>query len=130
VRDAGNRADQASPHTDGRNGDAHPLRRSAADVRRVLAVGRFSYEKAMYLDDLTDGAIDVMLEHHAKMMSSLSIVPIFVLGGACRTADPDGNGFGGAPSIGYVVNISATTPSTDTLPVERQWVREFWSALG
>jgi hypothetical protein len=92
-------------------------------------VGRVSYEKAVYLDDLTDGAIDVILDHQAKKMSRLSIVPIFVLGGVYRTADPDGNAFGGARSIGYVVNISATTPSPDTLPAERQWVREFWSAL-
>ena len=91
--------------------------------------GVFSYEKAVYLDDLTDGAINVILEHQAKKMSPLSIVPIFVLGGAYRTADPDGNAFGGARSTGYVVNISATTPSPDTLPAERQWVREFWSAL-
>ena len=28
--------------------------------------GMYSYEKAVYLDDLTDGAIDVILEHHAR----------------------------------------------------------------
>jgi FAD/FMN-containing dehydrogenase len=111
------------------DGDADPLRRSAADVRRVRAVGRVFLREGGLPDDLTDGAINVILEHQAKKMSPLSIVPIFVLGGAYRTADPDGNAFGGARSIGYVVNISATTPSPDTLPAERQWVREFWSAL-
>jgi hypothetical protein len=90
--------------------------------------GVFSYEKPVYLDDLTDGAIDVILEHQAKKMSPLSFVPIFVMGGAYRTS-PDSNAFGGARSIGYVVNISATTASPDDLAAERQWVRDYWSAL-
>ena len=89
----------------------------------------YSYEKAVYLDDLTDGAIDAILEHQAKKMSPLSFVPIFVLGGAYRKADPDASAFGGSRGIGYVVNISATTPSPGNLEAEREWVRNYWSAL-
>jgi FAD/FMN-containing dehydrogenase len=91
--------------------------------------GMYSYEKAVYLDDLTDGAIDVILEHQAKKMSPLSFVPIFVLGGAYGRADPDASAFGGGRDISYVVNISATTPSPDDLAAEREWVRNYWSAL-
>jgi FAD/FMN-containing dehydrogenase len=91
--------------------------------------GVFSYEKAMYLDELSDGAIDVILEHQARKMSPLSFVPIFVLGGAYGAADPDANAFGGARTVRYVVNISATTPSPDDLAAEREWVRDYWSAL-
>ena len=90
--------------------------------------GMYSYEKAVYLDDLTDGAIDVILEHQAKN-SPLSFLPIFVMGGAYRQFDADGSAFGGRRDIGYVVNISATTPSPDDLPAERDWVRNYWSAL-
>jgi FAD/FMN-containing dehydrogenase len=91
--------------------------------------GMYSYEKAVYLDDLSDGAIEVILEHQARKMSPLSFVPIFVMGGAYRAVDPDANAFGGSRNIGYVVNISATTPSPDELPAERDWVRDYWSAL-
>jgi FAD/FMN-containing dehydrogenase len=91
--------------------------------------GMYSYEKAVYLDELTDGAIDVILEHQAKKVSPLSFVPIFVMGGRYGTADPNGSAFGGGRDIGYVVNISATTPSPDDLPAEREWVRNYWSAL-
>jgi hypothetical protein len=59
--------------------------------------GMYSYEKAVYLDDLTDDAIDVILEHQAKKMSPLSFVPIFVMGGAYKQADPDASAFGGGP---------------------------------
>jgi hypothetical protein len=41
-------------------------------------VARVSYEKAVYLDDLTDGAIDVILEHEAKKLSPLSVVVVLV----------------------------------------------------
>jgi hypothetical protein len=91
--------------------------------------GMYSYEKAVYLADLSDGAIDVILEHQAKKMSPLSFVPIFVMGGAYAKADPDASAFGGGRDIGYVVNISATSPSLEAFEAERDWARAYWSAL-
>jgi FAD/FMN-containing dehydrogenase len=91
--------------------------------------GMYAYEKAVYLDELTDGAIDAIVEHQPKKMSPLSFVPIFVLGGAYRRADGGGSAFGGSREIRYVVNVSATTPSPDGFDAEREWVRDYWSAL-
>jgi hypothetical protein len=91
--------------------------------------GMYAYEKAVYLDELTDGAIDVIVEHQPKKMSPLSFVPIFVLGGAYQRADSDGSAFGGSRDIRYVINISATTPTPDGFDEERAWVRDYWSAL-
>src|SRR6266702_6159968 len=53
--------------------------------------GVHAYEKALYVEDLTDGVIEVILEHQAKKIHPLSFVPIFVLGGAYANADPDGS---------------------------------------
>ena len=75
--------------------------------------GMHNYEKAVYLAELSDGAIDAILEHQAKKMSPLSFVPIFPLGGAYRKADDDASAFGGSRDIRYVVNISATAMSPD-----------------
>ena len=91
--------------------------------------GMHSYEKAVYLDDLTDGAIEVILQHQAKKISPLSFVPIFVMGGAYQKADPAASAFGGGRGIGYVLNISGSTPSPDDFAAERDWVRSYWSAL-
>jgi hypothetical protein len=91
--------------------------------------GLLSYEKAVYVDDLTDGVIDVIVEHQAKKMSPLSFVPIFNFGGAFRRMDEEATAFGGSRDIGYVINISATTPSPDEFDAERSWVRSYWSAL-
>jgi FAD/FMN-containing dehydrogenase len=91
--------------------------------------GLHSYEKAVYLEELTDGAIDTILVHQAKKMSPLSIVPIFVMGGAYSRVDADACAFGGSRDIRYIVNISASTPSPADFEAERAWVRAYWSAL-
>jgi FAD/FMN-containing dehydrogenase len=91
--------------------------------------GLYAYEKAVYLEELTDGVIDAILEHQPKKMSPLSFVPIFVLDGAYARADSDASAFGGSRSIRYVINISAQTPEAGNYEAERSWVRDYWSAL-
>jgi FAD/FMN-containing dehydrogenase len=91
--------------------------------------GLHSYEKAVYLDEMSDGAIEAILEHQSRKMSPLSFVPIMVMGGAYARADSDATAFGGRRTIQYVVSISATTPTADGFEAERQWVRDYWSAL-
>ena len=91
--------------------------------------GLHSYEKAIYVDDLADGVIDAIVEHQARKMSPLSFVPIFNFGGAFRRVDEEATAFGGSRDTGYVINISATTPSPDEFDAERSWVRAYWSAL-
>jgi FAD/FMN-containing dehydrogenase len=91
--------------------------------------GGHAYEKAVYLDRLSDAAIDVILEHEARKVAPLSFLPIFVLGGAYARVPDDSSAFGGRRSVGYVVNISGVTFTADGFDAERQWVRDFWSAL-
>jgi hypothetical protein len=91
--------------------------------------GLHSYEKSVYVDDLTDGVIDAIVEHQAKKMSPLSFVPIFNFGGAFRRVDDEATAFGGSRDTGYVINISATALSPDDFDAERSWVRDYWSAL-
>ena len=91
--------------------------------------GMHSYEKAVYLNELSDGAIDTILDHQAKKMSPLSLVPIFVLGGKYGRTPTDSSAFGGSRNIRYVINISGTTPDPAMYEAERAWVRDYWSAL-
>lgn len=91
--------------------------------------GLHSYEKALYLADISDGAVETILEHQAKKMSPLSFTPIFVMGGAYRRFDGETTAFGGNRDVGYVFNISATTPAPEDYDAERAWVRAYWSAL-
>ena len=85
--------------------------------------GMHNYEKAVYLAELSDGAIDAILAHQAKKASPLSFVPIFPLGGAYRRADNNATAFGGSRDTRYVVNISATAMTPDDYESERAWSR-------
>jgi FAD/FMN-containing dehydrogenase len=91
--------------------------------------GLHNYEKSVYLDDLSDDAIEVILEHQARKASPLSFVPIFVMDGAYLSAHPESNAFGGRRDVGYVVNISATSLTPEGFDAEREWSRNYWSAL-
>src|SRR5438309_5335938 len=91
--------------------------------------GILGYEKALYLDELSDAAIAVIAEYVPKKASPLSFVPIFVMGGACRTVGDAETAFGGSRSAGFAVNIAALAPSPELLVPDRAWVRTFWDAL-
>jgi len=91
--------------------------------------GILAYEKAVYLEELSDAAIDVILEHQPKKAFPLSFLPIFVLGGAYARVDDDATAFGGSRSLRYIVNVSAAAPTQELYETERAWVRTFWSAL-
>jgi len=91
--------------------------------------GVLAYEKAVYLDELSDGAISVITEHMPRMSSPLSIVPIFALAGAYEDTADDAVAFGGRRSNRWVVNLSAGAETPEALAAEREWVRNFWTAL-
>jgi FAD/FMN-containing dehydrogenase len=91
--------------------------------------GILGYEKALYLDELSDAAIDVVVEHFPRKTSPMSLTPIFPLGGAYhRPADAD-TAFGGSRAAKWVFNIAGLAPERALLDVERGWVRDYYDAL-
>ncbi len=93
------------------------------------AWGTHAYEKAHYLDALTDDVIDIFAEHLPRKASPLSFSPVFPLGGAYARVDDDATAFGGPRSARFAFNIAAICPVPDLLPADRAWVRSFWEAL-
>ena len=94
--------------------------------------GSLAYEKALYLDELTDAAIAVIGEHAARKKSPLSFIPTFDLPGKYRAKGDADTAFGGSRSAGYVVNIAAHCPPGapgELYEADRAWVRSFWDAL-
>jgi FAD/FMN-containing dehydrogenase len=91
--------------------------------------GILAYEKALYLDELSDDAIAVIAEQMPKKASPMTIVPVFPMGGAfARVPDAD-TAFGGKRSAKFVFNISAAAPDRALLDADRKWVRAFYDAL-
>jgi FAD/FMN-containing dehydrogenase len=93
------------------------------------AWGTLGYEKALYLDELSDAAIAVIAEHAPKKASPLSFCPTFLLTGAFLDKGDDDTAFGGARTEGLVFNISAAGPTQDLYEADRAWVRAFWDAM-
>ena len=91
--------------------------------------GLHSYEKAVYLAELSDGAIEVISKHQPRKMSPLSFVPIFPLGGVYARASHTDSAFGGNRATRWVVNISATAMDPSQYEAERGWVRDYWADL-
>jgi FAD/FMN-containing dehydrogenase len=91
--------------------------------------GTLAYEKALYLDELSDDAIGVMVDYVPRKASPLSFTPVFVLGGAYRRVPEGETAFGGSRSARFAFNIAALCPTPDLLEVDRAWVRSFWQAL-
>ncbi|SHL21100.1 FAD/FMN-containing dehydrogenase [Pseudonocardia thermophila] len=88
-----------------------------------------AYNRALYLDDLTDAAIDVLAERLPRKASPMSLIPIFSLGGAFADVPDDATAFGGRRSARFAVNMDAIGPDADTMAADRQWVQELWTAL-
>lgn len=91
--------------------------------------GLLAYEKAVYLEELTDEAIEVILEHQPNKQAPLSFTPIFVLGGEFARIQDDATAFGGSRSVRYMVNISAGAFEKELYEADREWVRAFWADL-
>jgi FAD/FMN-containing dehydrogenase len=91
--------------------------------------GTLAYEKALYLEELTDEAIAVMAERLPQMTSMLSFVPMLHLSGAYSRVPDDETAFGGNRNPCWAVNIAAASDSPEVLANDRAWVRSFWEAL-
>jgi len=91
--------------------------------------GTLGYEKALYLDELSDAAIAIIGEHVPKKSSPLSFCPTFTLSGAYRTPGDADTAFGGSRAANYVFNIEAAAPDRDMYEADRTWVRNFWEAM-
>ncbi len=93
------------------------------------AWGTLAYEKALYLDELSDAAIAVIAEHAPKKASPESFCPTFLLSGAFLEKADDDNAFGGGRTGGLVFNISAAAHTPEDYEADRAWVRAFWEAM-
>jgi FAD/FMN-containing dehydrogenase len=91
--------------------------------------GILAYEKACYLDELTDDAIAVIAEFLPRKASPMSIMPVFPMGGAYHDVADADTAFGGSRASKWLVNIAATAPDPALLATDRAWVRAFWDAL-
>ena len=90
--------------------------------------GRWYYMRSCDVAELSDEVIDIVVEHSNRIRSPLTSYPIWQNGGAVARIGEDATPFSGRTAA-YTFNITASTASADGFDEERQWVRDFWSAL-
>jgi hypothetical protein len=90
--------------------------------------GRWYYYKSCDVAELTDDIIDTTVERSLQIKSPLTAYPIWQMGGAVsRVGDAD-TAFNGR-AAGFTYNIGCCTETSEGFDEEREWVRNFWSAL-
>ena len=90
--------------------------------------GWWYYMRSCDVADLTDEVIDITVDHSLRIDSPLTAFPIWQRGGAAARVGEDETAFGGR-GAGYTFNITAATETAEGFDEEREWVRNFWSAL-
>jgi hypothetical protein len=90
--------------------------------------GWWYYIRACDVAELSDDVIDITVEHAQRIQSPLGGFPIWQLGGAVARVGEDETAFNGR-GAGHTFNISAVTASAEGFDEEREWSRNFWSAL-
>jgi FAD/FMN-containing dehydrogenase len=93
------------------------------------AWGFHGYDKGAYVEDLSDEAIDVVMEHLPGKSSPLSLLLFYRLDGAYSEVGEDDTAFSGGRSPRYAVFIIGVCPVPELLAGERAWVRSLWDAL-
>jgi hypothetical protein len=93
------------------------------------AWGSHNYEKGTYLEELTDAAIEVIVEHIPRKASPLSLVLFYRLDGAYSVVPDEATAFSGGRSPRYAVFNIAVCPTPELLVTDRAWVRSLWEAL-
>jgi FAD/FMN-containing dehydrogenase len=123
-----------------------PVKASSPDVEFVTPIpyvmlqqlanegnehGLLGYEKAHYMDDLADGAIDILAAAITTKASPLSGIPIFVFGGAYARVPEEATAFAGSRRALYAVNLAGQAAAGDMglYEADRAWVRSVWQDL-
>jgi FAD/FMN-containing dehydrogenase len=89
---------------------------------------RWYYFRGLDAPELTDEMIDITVDYASRIKSPLTSFPIWQMGGAISHRSDDDSAFG-ARSAGITYNIGCCTENAEGFDEERQWVRDFWSAL-
>jgi len=93
------------------------------------AWGQYYYDKGCYVEDLTDGVIEALLEHVPRKTSPQSVVLLYRLDGAYCDVSDDATAFSGGRSPRYSVFAIASAPVPALLEADRPWVRGLHDAL-
>jgi FAD/FMN-containing dehydrogenase len=90
--------------------------------------GRWYYIRSCDVAQLRDEVIDITVDHALRINSPFTALTLWQRGGAVARVGEDETALGGR-SAGHTYNITGATEGSEGFDEEREWVRNFWSAL-
>jgi hypothetical protein len=90
--------------------------------------GWWYYVRSCDVGELTDDVIDVVAEHGRRITSPISSIALWQMGGAVARVSEHETAFNGRDAA-FTFNINGNSETADGFEAERQWARDYWSAL-
>jgi hypothetical protein len=90
--------------------------------------GWWYYVRSCDIQELNDDVIDVVSDFGERLESPITSIALWQMGGAVSRVGDDETAFSGR-SAGFTFNINGNSTSADGFDRERQWARDYWSAL-
>jgi hypothetical protein len=90
--------------------------------------GCWYYVRSCDVAGLSDDVIDVVVEHGKRITSPIASIALWQMGGAVARVGEDDTAFNGRQA-GFTFNINGNTETADGFDDQRQWARDYWSAL-
>jgi hypothetical protein len=90
--------------------------------------GWWYYFRACDVAELSDDVIDVMVEHGSRIVSPITSVALWQMGGAVPRVGESETAFNSRDAA-FAFNINGNSKTAEGFEAEREWARAFWSAL-
>jgi FAD/FMN-containing dehydrogenase len=99
---------------------------SAGD--EIFAAGKLTYIKAGFVDRLSDGLIDALIEAAAGIGSPFSQIEVLAVGGAISRVEPEATAFPHRDAA-WLINVPATWESPTDSDAEVAWARQSYARI-
>ena len=90
--------------------------------------GWWYYVRSCDVAALNDDVVDIVTDYGARITSPVSSIALWQMGGAVARVGEDETAFNGR-NAGFTFNINGNSQTADGFDAERQWARDYWSAL-
>jgi len=90
--------------------------------------GWWYYFRACDVAELNDDVIDVMVDHGSRIVSPVTSIALWQLGGAVARVGESDTAFNNRDA-GFTFNINGNSTTAEGFETERDWARGYWSAL-
>lgn len=90
--------------------------------------GDWYYVRSCDVAGLNDDIIDIIVEYGKRIVSPITSMALWQMGGAVSRVGENETAFHGR-NAGFTFNINGNSKSAEGFEAEREWARAYWSAL-